>query len=234
MAESTRLLKAEAARGLGSKIAFNYDDLQRRCQQQLDGARQQSEQILAAAEAHGAELRRQAFDEGRAAGEQAGLESARDLIEARAREIATQQVQEELRAAMPALQSAIAEIRYERDRWLSAWEEAAIRLSAAIAGKIVRRELQNCPALTTGIVRDALELAAGTPQMRVRMNPLDVAQMGQSGQDIISRLESLGEAALVPDDTVTQGGCVIETRHGVIDAQVESQLERIAAELIQT
>lgn len=233
MFETKRLLKADTARGLGSKIAFNYDDLQRRCEQQLESANQQARQILADAEARAAELRQRAFEEGRAAGEQAGLEAARDLVEKRAQEIAARQVQQELSTALPAIQAVVAELKYERDRWLDDWENAAIRLSAAIAEKIVRCELSRRPEVTANVVRDALQLAAGAPHIRVRMHPLDIAQLRECSREITERLAGLGESALVPDDSMTRGGCVIETQHGVIDARVESQLERIASELAQ-
>ena len=41
-----------------------------------------------------------------------------------------------------------------------------------------------------------------------------------------------GEAELVYDETITPGGCQIETQHGAIDARMETQLERIASELL--
>jgi flagellar assembly protein FliH len=233
MLETRRLLKAESARGLGSKIAFNYDDLQRRCEQQLEGARQQAQQTLSEAEVQAGELRRLAFEEGRAAGERAGMQSAQDLIEKRSREIASAQVQQELNSVLPAVQAVVSELKYERDRWLDAWETAAIRLCAAIAEKIIRSELSRRPELTANIVREALQLAAGSPDMRVRMHPLDVEQMRASSREIVDRLATLGESTLVPDDSISRGGCLIETRHGVIDARIESQLEQIVAELNQ-
>jgi flagellar assembly protein FliH len=234
MIETRRLLKAETARGLGSKVAFNYDDLQRRCEQQLESARQQSQQILAEAEIQAAELRRRAFEEGRAAGEQAGLQSAQNVIENRAKELASGQVRQELSSTLPAIQAVVAELKYERDRWLDAWEGAAIRLSASIAEKILRCELSKRPELTANIIREALQLAAGAPDMRVRMHPLDIEQMRECSREIVDRLAGLGESALVPDESISRGGFVIETRHGVIDARLESQLDRIASELIQS
>jgi flagellar assembly protein FliH len=57
--------------------------------------------------------------------------------------------------------------------------------------------------------------------------------MRASSREIVDRLATLGESTLVPDDSISRGGCLIETRHGVIDARIESQLEQIAAELNQ-
>jgi flagellar biosynthesis/type III secretory pathway protein FliH len=37
---------------------------------------------------------------------------------------------------------------------------------------------------------------------------------------------------LVPDDAITRGGCVAERINGKVDAQVETQIQRLAAELI--
>jgi flagellar biosynthesis/type III secretory pathway protein FliH len=41
----------------------------------------------------------------------------------------------------------------------------------------------------------------------------------------------LAELKFAGDPSITRGGCRLETRHGVIDQQLETQLARIEAEL---
>jgi flagellar assembly protein FliH len=66
----------------------------------------------------------------------------------------------------------------------------------------------------------------------MRLNPQDLAMLGEQGQQIVDTLSTCGEAAFVADETISRGGCLLETEHGVIDARVETQLERIASELL--
>jgi flagellar biosynthesis/type III secretory pathway protein FliH len=44
-------------------------------------------------------------------------------------------------------------------------------------------------------------------------------------------MAKLGPVQLVSDETITRGGCRVHTEFGVIDQQIESQLQRIEAEL---
>ena len=55
-------------------------------------------------------------------------------------------------------------IRDAKQAWLCAWEAGAVHLATAIAQRVIRRELERQPEITLTLVREALELAAGSPQ----------------------------------------------------------------------
>jgi flagellar assembly protein FliH len=230
--ETNRVLKANSVRGLGSNIAFNYDDFRRRCDEHLEAARRQAQQLLTEARAQAEEARASAQSAGFAAGRSEGLRQAEVEIETRARERGVRQAREHLQTALPALQAAAAALAEERDRWLAEWESAAVRLSVAIAEKILRHELTHSPQLASGMLREALKLAAGQRRITLRMHPRDIQQLGGCPEQVLQSLASCGDAVLAPDDTISPGGCEIETEHGVIDARLETQLERFAAELL--
>jgi flagellar assembly protein FliH len=230
--ETSRLIKAHSARHFGTESTFNYDDLRRQCDEYVAEARKQGERLLAEAENQAAEIRRLARQEGRSAGEAEGLVASRDLIEAQANELAARQTRENLRGTLPALAAVVTALQGEREAWLSAWESAAVRLSARIAEKIIRNELDKRPVLAGAVIREALQLAAGNPRIRVRMNPEDLNRLGDFSGEVVETLRQLGEGALVPDEGISCGGCVVETRQGVIDARLETQLERISQELL--
>ena len=44
-----RILKADALRGLGPRVAFNYEDLRRRCDEHIEQVRAQARDLLEAA-----------------------------------------------------------------------------------------------------------------------------------------------------------------------------------------
>jgi flagellar assembly protein FliH len=230
--DSTRLIKARSPSGPGPSATFNFEDLRRQGDEYVAQARQQGERLLAQAAAEANEIRRQAHHEGLAFGQREGLASAQHIVETQAAEIAAVQVQERLKSALPALEQAIHELQLERDRWLTTWEAAALQLAAAISEKIVRRELARQPELSVAMIREALQLAAGQPHLRLRLNPHDLSLLQSSGVDALGLLAAVGEAEFVEDDSITVGGCLIETRHGVIDARLETQIARITEELL--
>jgi flagellar assembly protein FliH len=231
--EPSRLIKARSARNLGSATAFNFDDMRRQCDEFVSSARQQGEQLLARTALEAEEIRRRAHAEGLAAGQRDGLAAAQQLIETRAAEIAARETQEKLRTALPAFQLLARSLEIERDRWISHWEKTAVELSATIAAKILRHELSRRPELALGIIQEALQLAAGQLHLKLRLHPADIEVLQGAGQEALSRLAPIGDADLVPDESIARGGCLIETRHGVIDARIETQLERITLELLE-
>lgn len=231
MPAESRLLKANVLRNLGAKVAFNYEDLKQQCDEYLAQVRQQADQLLTQAHTEAQQLRNQAQEAGTNAGRQTGLRQAEDQITVRAREIANQMLAERLQHALPALEAAATGLQVERDRWLAAWEQSAVGLSIAIAEKILRAELNKRPELALPIISEALQLAAGQPHVQVSMHPDDIELIQQSGVDITQRLAALGQGELIPDDRIGRGGCYIETQHGVIDARLETQLDRISREL---
>ena len=231
--EPRRVLKANSVRNLGSKIAFNYEDFRRKCDEHLEKVRLQTRQMLERAQKDSESIRAQAFEEGRESGFQLGRQTATEEIEKQAADLADQMTIEKLKTTLPAMQAAADALSQERDRWLAAWEAAAVRLSVAIAEKLVRHELHIKPQTATGMFVEALQLAAGNAHIRLRMHPDDAQLLGDHPEEVLRSIASCGGATLVPDETISRGGCIIETQHGVIDARVETQLQRITSELLQ-
>lgn len=232
--ETQRLLKANDLRALGSKVAFNFEDLRKSCDQHIEQARAQARQIVEAAQAEADLIRRQSTNSGRDDGYADGMAQAEQQIEQRTAERLEEKVRERIGTALPALEAAAKSLQVERDRWLTDWESTAIRLCIAVAEKVIRSKLELDPELGRQLILDAVRAATGNARLQVRLNPGDVASLGAGLEDIIRSISGCGEAVLVDDPEVTPGGCVIETGHGVIDARIETQLGRIAEELIQT
>jgi flagellar assembly protein FliH len=229
--ETTRLLKARDLRGLGSKVTFNFEDIQCRARQELAQAGRDARDLRDAARQDADEIRRDEYERAQREGLQQGLRDADEQIERRASELAEQWVDERLRTALPALKAVSDSLARERERWLSEWEASVIRIGVAIAAKIVRREIDLHPDVPAELVREALRLIAGNTQLRVRMHPADVERIGDFRERFAASLTGIAELSVVPDDAITPGGCLLESEHGLIDARLETQLDRIYSEL---
>ena len=106
-----------------------------------------------------------------------------------------------------------------------------MHLATAIAARVIRREVRQQPDITLALVREALDLAAGSPNVRLHLNPEDYKSLGAQVRTLIDAMSALGDAEVTPDAAIGQGGCRVETRFGTIDQQIESQLTRIEEEL---
>ncbi|MBA3314159.1 MAG: FliH/SctL family protein [Planctomycetota bacterium] len=228
---SPRIIKARAASGLGTPIAFNYRDLQEACDEHLAELRDNSQQLLDATTAEAERLRREAAEAGRKAGYQDGLKAAEAHIAERVERMASERLAQQLETVLPAVRQLADHLVLEQDRWVARWEREAVHLAVAIAEKLLHCTLRADPSAADAMIADALRVAAGSPMLIVRIAPLDFERLGGAVERIAEAVGRLGETAIVGDARVTPGGCLIETKHGQIDARLETMLTRIASEL---
>ncbi|MFO0916890.1 MAG: FliH/SctL family protein [Planctomycetaceae bacterium] len=227
------MLKANAARELGARVAFNFEDLREQSESYLTQVRRQADSVVAEAQQTAATIRDSALRDAKELGRKEGLQDAAKQIEAQAARLAEQKIQEQLQSTVPAVAAIAQMLRQERDQWLNRWEESAFQLAIAIAEKLVHRELSIRPDGARTMISEALRLAAGHPQLRIFLNPNDLNRLGERAEDVVKSLTACGDAVLVPDVAISSGGCRIETQHGEIDARLETMLTRITEEFLE-
>ena len=196
--------------------ALNFDDLAAQAGRYLKEVKTDAERITAQAKEQADAIRQQAAQE--------GAQAAVQAVE--------QMVAEQMAPVLLALGQAVTELRHAKQQWLSHWESSAVHLAAAMAGRIVRGELSRKPEITLTLVREALELAAGSQGIRLRLHPEDYQLLGTQVQTLIEAMSSIGGTEITADPAISRGGCRVETRFGTIDQQFETQLKRIEEELI--
>ncbi len=135
-----------------------------------------------------------------------------------------------LSAAQAVLQAALNELQTRRDRWLDQFQHETVKLGIAIAERLLRRTLAVDPKATVDLMRTALDWAVGAEHIRVRCHPDDCDVIEQTAASQRSGLSN--DILFVRDDVIARGGCVVETTQGVIDARLETILDRIAEELL--
>ncbi len=200
-------------------VAFNFSDMNGQAQKYLADVRAQAAQIVNEAKEQAKAIRKQAEQQGH----QAALQAVERVME--------DKVSKHMKTLLPAVQQAVREIEHARQAWLSHWQASAVKLSCAIAERIVRRELQSTPEITLDWVGEALQLAAGSAEITIHMNPADVEHLGRQVETLTKQLTPLAPAKIVGNPEINLGGCRVDTRFGAIDQQLETQLKRIEEEL---
>ncbi len=102
-------------------------------------------------------------------------------------------------------------------------EEDVVKLSVAIARKILHRELSLDPEALHGLVKAALERVDAREVNRVRTNPED----GPHIQRAIAAVSTQRNIEVVPDPALERGAAIFETSRGNVDASAETQLREI-------
>jgi len=217
-----RVIKAAAAPECSDVIVF--EDLRRQCADLVDAARDQARELLADAQAEADRLKAQAWTLGLDQGRAELAQSHEAEIAERSRALASSAARDQMRPLMAALEHAVAEVHSQRERWIAEWEGGVVSLAAGLARRILRNELSAHPELAAETLRDALSLVAGRPRVGVRIHPDDVPFLPMSddpGQHV----------DVIEDSSVSRGGCLLQLPLGMVDARVETQLQRLMDEL---
>jgi flagellar biosynthesis/type III secretory pathway protein FliH len=104
-------------------------------------------------------------------------------------------------------------------------------LAAEIANKVVRRELSSDNELLRVWLEEALVAMQDARELRVRVHPDDFAVTGRFLQQLAKSIPQAASVEILPDPEISLGGCRLQSNHGQIDQQLETQLDRLAEQL---
>lgn len=122
------------------------------------------------------------------------------------------------------ISKALHDFAAERDTYFQRIEEQVVRLTLAIARKILHREAQVDPLLLAGILRVALEKIASNTNTRLRAHPSDI----KVWRDHFAQAhENLPPPELIGDPEIQSGRCILETELGTTEIGLETQLKEI-------
>jgi len=156
-------------------------------------------------------LKKKAYTDGFMKGEKSGIESER----------------KRLQTIFVTFDKAIEEsAKLKNDLYLDA-ERGAVELALAIAEKVVSHEISVNKETVLGILKEALKKVVDQEKIKIRINKLDIQLINESGYRISELTGNIKDVVVEGDDTISRGGCVIETGFGSIDARIESQLEAV-------
>lgn len=138
------------------------------------------------------------------------------------------QAEDEVRAAVQRLTESIAGIDEYRGRLYRQTEVDAVRLSVAIARRVLRRELTVDPSAIEGLVGAALQRLQLQETCRVKMHPDYIPALGAA----IERMGMSAKVEVVADPAQEPGAAVFEMPRGNLDASIDSQLREIERGLV--
>jgi flagellar assembly protein FliH len=224
------LIKADHAPVQASP--FSMHDIETAARTLLVRARRQAEQVLAEAQTEAAALKKQAhaaaLAEGRKEGLAKGLEEGRE----QGREQALAEQREQLAGLVAALSASCADLDASRVALEAEARQAVVRLALAIAGRVTKRQGALDPAVALANVEEALKLVVHSADVRIAVHPSHKSVLADVLPRITAQWPNLKHVELIADGTLLPGGCRVYTGGGMIDGDLELQLERIARELV--
>ena len=127
-----------------------------------------------------------------------------------------QEVQESMASTVSKLDqvigSLIDSIQQEKEKIIRTCEPQLIELACTIAGRIIRKEVQQDDEAVLRIVQQALHLANEKEKIILRMNPADLLLVREHSEQLRESNEEIKDIIFEDDSRVECGGCVIEDR----------------------
>ncbi len=210
----------------------------------MEDVRQRAQQIRDEADAYASRVVREAQDErerliaGAAdAGHDSGYQDGHREGLAQGQSEGAEQARAEHAEAITSLASgwaeALSQFQSARDRMLDRARDDVLELACAIARKVVRRTVELDPGVVSEQLKAVLEAHARPTGLFVRVHPDDEAIARDALPELMATLTGGDHVELETDDRVPRGSCTALTEGaGMIDARIDTQLERIVRELL--
>ena len=106
--------------------------------------------------------------------------------------------------------------------------ECIMEISVEIARKIINKQIETDEKSILELIKNAVKEVNKTEEkITLKVMPKDVELVRDSVPEIFSDKYSEAKVYVVPDNNIQEGGVIIETSNGVIDATIETQLKII-------
>ncbi len=107
-----------------------------------------------------------------------------------------------------------------------------LEMSVDIAKKIIKRELEQDPSLILENIQQLLKtLSKEETKITLKVNPVQVSLVKAEIPEMLSNSGLDAKVMIVPEEGIMEGGCMLTTTNGVIDATIETQLSVISEAL---
>jgi len=105
-------------------------------------------------------------------------------------------------------------------------ETALISLALESAEKMVAGLPINAE-LVEAVVREALQQVEDTAEIIIQLHPDDLALLRRHNAPVLAGLPETGPLRFTSSSEATRGGCIVQTRFGLVDARRETKIKQL-------
>lgn len=211
-------LKAEEVPAAAPSV--DLEALQAEAEAVLESARAEAAELVEDARIQAESLREAAWQEGFHAGK----------LEARAAVAADLRAEWNVRSQelRTELDSIISQFAAAREELWQRQEPEMVGLAFDIARQVVKAEIKQNPEVVRHVITNAIRRLTDKENVRIRVSVSDAPHVKKMRQDLLEIVDGLRHLEINDDRRVGEGGCVIETNAGTIDAKIETQVAEVA------
>ncbi|HEY9179974.1 MAG TPA: FliH/SctL family protein, partial [Candidatus Baltobacteraceae bacterium] len=186
------------------------DDATRDAQELIRGAQERALALVDDAQRRAGEIEAQAKADGFRQGEADGRAA----------------VQAEMEEMLETMRGLVEMARVERHKIIETAEPEIVKLSVAIAERILNQHVALDPNTVLEMTKSAITRLVNRETVTVRVNPADVETMREH-RDKLMTMNDIDNLRVIEDQRVDRGGVLIETDAGTIDAKMSTQLREV-------
>jgi flagellar assembly protein FliH len=107
-----------------------------------------------------------------------------------------------------------------------------IELTLEIAKKVLQQEMKTQPDTLLHIIKQTLSSVYETDSISIGVAPEDFSFVQKQREQLLAMDNGQVEIKVFPDYSIQQGGCIIRTSSGSVDARIDVQLSEIKKVLL--
>jgi len=235
MARQSAVIKASTstaapAVGLGLRT-FQLNDVMKEAAAQLESTRNEAARILQDAKDQAAVIERRAHEAGHKEGFEKGVVEGREAGRVEAFESARQEFAQKQQSLIQACTQLMAGIEADRVAWCAAARHDLIDLALVIARRVVHHVGEHHREVVLANLEEAVRIVGARSDVFIAVHPDDAEAARSFAESLVDLQEHWEHVRVVAEPEVSPGGCRIHWGTGAIDATLETQLDRISAEL---
>lgn len=161
---------------------------------------------------------------------QAAHENARALLAEAVEQVEAQSAESAERGKVEGMQQAQhmrQEIQGMSQRMWNEVEGEIVRTGMQMAQALLQHEINSYEDAIVNVVTSALKAAQDAREVFLRVHPSHAVALRENKQRLLDALALARQVDIREDRQVSEGGVLIQTESGVIDAQLETQIAEI-------
>ncbi len=143
------------------------------------------------------------------------------------REKAFQENQAELQEKIRHLEGLLQSVENLKVDLVASNETHIVKLIYYMAKRVVLAEVNERQELVLEVVRQAVQSAQSEENVRVRVSHSDFEFIETAKEKLGKDFDSIKRAQIEASDDITNGGCIVETNYGDVNATLEQRLEKL-------
>jgi flagellar assembly protein FliH len=211
---------------------FSMRDIENQARAIILRAQQQTEQLLAGAQAEAVQLKEAAHAKGAQEGFSEGLKNGTELGRKQGHQQALDEHRAKLTQLVESVTAMIQDIDSSRRQLHSEAVSDVVELAIAIGRRVTKRQGLVDPAVLQANLAEAMKLVVHASDVRIAIHPQQKQTLAEELPRLQLQWPNLTHIELIEDAELSPGGCRVMTREGQIDGDLESQLDRVVADLL--